>query len=108
MGMGVPSSVRDVRDDRRPAEAGVASVITEQSLLLQTLERRRIGDQLLFQSFLDRGPGEGGETTGTGLDAVAAAVPTVPDAATWALMVVGFGMIGGSLRRRSTTTVVSA
>ncbi|WP_298668262.1 PEPxxWA-CTERM sorting domain-containing protein [uncultured Sphingomonas sp.] len=31
-------------------------------------------------------------------------VPSVPEPATWALMILGFGMIGGTLRRRRATT----
>ena len=71
-GIGVPSSVRAARG-RWPLAVGLMSVITEQTLLLQTLECRRIGDQLFLEALLDRRPGKGGETAGAGLDAVTAA-----------------------------------
>ena len=63
-GMGVPSSVR-------PA-AGEESVIAQQPLLLQALQRIGVGDQVLLQ-LVDRRADEGGETAGGCLDAMAAA-----------------------------------
>jgi hypothetical protein len=57
-------------------------------------------------SFNIYGDGAGGYPAGFGVRLTASpVVPTVPDAASWALMVVGFGMIGGTLRRRATTVV---
>jgi hypothetical protein len=32
-------------------------------------------------------------------------VNSVPEPATWAMMIVGFGLVGGSMRRRHTLTV---
>lgn len=29
--------------------------------------------------------------------------PSVPEPATWAMMIVGFGLVGGAMRRRKTT-----
>ncbi|GAO38239.1 hypothetical protein SCH01S_10_00490 [Sphingomonas changbaiensis NBRC 104936] len=34
-------------------------------------------------------------------------ITSVPEAATWAMMIVGFGAIGGTLRRRSSRTVLA-
>jgi hypothetical protein len=61
-------------------------------------------------SFNIFGNGAAGFPAGFGvrLDTVVATpTTTVPDVATWSLMLVGFGMIGGSMRRRS-MPVVSA
>ena len=45
------------------------------------------------------------DVTGTGLT-FSATVAAVPEPATWAMMIGGFGMIGASLRRRSTVRIV--
>lgn len=42
-----------------------------------------------------------------GLTVTAAQTGTVPEPASWALMLVGFGLVGASVRRRSTTTVAA-
>jgi hypothetical protein len=34
-------------------------------------------------------------------------IPTVPEPATWAMMLAGFGFVGGLMRRRRTTTVLA-
>lgn len=39
---------------------------------------------------------------------VRATISAVPEPATWALMVVGFGLVGAATRRRAATTVVTA
>lgn len=46
-----------------------------------------------------------GQTDGLRNIAVAGATPAVPEPATWAMMIAGFGMIGGTLRRRNATRV---
>ena len=45
--------------------------------------------------------GQGG-TSGVSTNFEVAATPAVPEAATWAMMIAGFGVVGGSLRRRRT------
>ena len=39
------------------------------------------------------------------MSASLAPVPAVPEPATWAMMIAGFGMIGGTMRHRKRTTV---
>lgn len=46
------------------------------------------------------------DTLGGYLDTIS--LSAVPEPATWAMMIVGFGMVGGAMRRRRTQTAVTA
>jgi hypothetical protein len=48
----------------------------------------------------------GGEASFSGNNSLAA-TPQVPEPATWAMMLVGFGFLGAAMRRRSSNTVVN-
>ncbi|HEY0165111.1 MAG TPA: PEPxxWA-CTERM sorting domain-containing protein [Sphingomicrobium sp.] len=50
------------------------------------------------------GGGGGGITTLVTPPTPPTAVPGVPEPATWAMMIIGFGLLGGQLRRRRRTT----
>lgn len=56
-------------------------------------------------------PADRGDDTGTGLNdrtySILANASAVPEPAAWALMIGGFGMVGGVMRRRKTSTKVS-
>lgn len=57
--------------------------------------------------------GLGGNSDNIGVDNVRfgqglAATPAVPEPATWAMMIAGFGLVGGAMRRRSTKVAFAA
>jgi hypothetical protein len=35
-------------------------------------------------------------------------VPQVPESSTWLMMIAGFGLVGGAMRRRSTARIAQA
>ncbi len=48
------------------------------------------------------------DTFGGYLDSITLTGSAIPEPATWAMMIVGFGMVGGAMRRRRTQTAVTA
>ena len=49
----------------------------------------------------------GGDNVGAILDNVSLTATAVPEPATWAMMITGFGFVGGSMRRRANRTTAS-
>ena len=65
--------------------------------VLNSAESFRFGQNGLFQ---------GEQRTGNqAIASIAAVAPRVPEPATWAMMMLGFGIVGGALRRRHRTSV---
>ncbi|HEU4968186.1 PEPxxWA-CTERM sorting domain-containing protein, partial [Sphingomonas sp.] len=66
--------------------------------------RTDAGDLITAVSFDTSGSGVG-DIRQVRLGAFAGAIPSVPEPATWAMMIAGFGLIGGALRRRARATL---
>lgn len=58
-----------------------------------------VADQ--FNALKNGSPFAGFPTAGYWTATMPAVTPSVPEPATWAMMIAGFGMVGGALRRRS-------
>lgn len=66
--------------------------------------RRNLGDSV--SEFVARPGGDGNDYSGN--FRFTAALAAVPEPASWAMLITGFGLVGGAMRRRSTRTVVFA
>ena len=66
--------------------------------------RRNLGDSV--SEYVARPGGDGNDYSGN--FRFTTALSAVPEPASWAMMITGFGLVGGAMRRRSTRTVVFA
>ena len=70
----------------------------------ETLDITSIGQAGQFYSLLPAWPGKSLESSGS---ISFSASPAVPEPRTWAMMLVGFGMVGFAMRKRNVRTTVS-
>lgn len=98
-----------------------ADNFTRQSLLGSDLDQLGLREIVLHGRFLAPGPGAGTPGEVNGQNGYLAALPVtageimlggdanaIPEPATWAMMIGGFGMIGAAARRRNQTKVTFA
>ncbi len=52
--------------------------------------------------------GAGSDNIGVIIDNVVLSTPTVPEPASWAMMIAGFGLVGGAMRRRTRVSFATA
>lgn len=72
--------------------------------LLEFSFRRNLGDSV--SEFVARPGGDGNDYSGN--FRFTTALAAVPEPASWAMLITGFGLVGGAMRRRNTRTVVFA